>query len=320
MNNLSELFELVTIPSDTAAEFMRKLDQTCHRWGDKEYWIFRGHNDASWRLEPSLFRNWGSDTHASYEIELVDNFIRNANVRNLEIPSNTIDHIHRLNKSTKRLHTGLAQYDFAHIAFAVAQHSGVDTRLLDFSLDPYIAAWFASDFSRLFSAMEISFEKNPELVWQLARAVVMGNEDDFWNAMREYRAKVLDSLKNTPQNIAVWAIRVHDLEKTSLLLLEHPYTQILNLRAQRGVFVCDTENYESLQRGAKCWKPFDEKLEHLVYTGGIFRLTLPFEQHTELQNLLAQKRVSTHYLKPSLEGVAETVMEITPRSRNFPNR
>ena len=138
----------------------------------------------------------------------------------------------------------------------------------------------------------------------------------FWNIISEYRSEIVQVFANTPKNMCVWAIRVHDLDPTSLLLLEHPYTQILNLREQRGVFVCDTENYEALQRGPKEWMSFDKKLEPLVYTGGIFRLTLPFEQHMELQDLLAQKRVSTTYLKPSLEAVAETAMEITPRTRN----
>ena len=249
---------------------MRNLDQTCYRWGKRQVWIFRGHNDATWLLEPSLFRKWAPETEASYEIDLVDNFIRNANVRNLEIPSNTIDHIHRRTKSTKRLLSGLAEYDFAHIAFAVAQHSGVDTRLLDFSLDPYIAAWFASDFSRLFRALEISFEKDPERVWKLAGASLEGNAEMFWNIISEYRSEIVQVFANTPKNMCVWAIRVHDLDPTSLLLLEHPYTQILNLREQRGVFVCDTENYEALQRGPKEWMSFDKKLEPLVYTGGIF--------------------------------------------------
>ena len=307
---------MVTIHSETAADFMRNLDETCHRWGKLKYWIFRGHNDATWRLEPSLSRKWTADTEASYELDLVDNFIRNANVRNLEIPSNTIDHIHRYTKSTNRLLSGLVGYDLAHIAFAVAQHSGVDTRLLDFSLDPFIAAWFASDFSNLFRALEISFERDPERVWKLAGAILKENADDFRSIISDHRAEILQAFGSIPDNICVWGIRVHDLESTTLLLLEHPYTQILNLRAQRGVFVCDTENYEALQRGPKEWIPFDKKLEPLVHTGGIFRLTLPFEQHRELQDLLAQKRVSTSYLKPSLEAVAETTMEITPRTRN----
>ena len=295
---------------------MRNLDQTCHRWGKRAVWIFRGHNDAKWRLEPSLLRNWTAETEASYELDLVDNFIRNVNVRNLEIPSNTIDHAHRYAKSTKRVTSGLVEYDIAHIAFAVAQHSGVETRLLDFSLDPFIAAWFASDFRNLLEAMEISFERSPDRVWKLAGALLTKNVDDFMNIVGQYKAEITAAFENVPKNICVWAIRVHDLEATSLHLLEHPYTQILNLRAQRGVFLCDTENYEATQRGPKEWQPFDTKLHHLVHTGGIFRLTLPYEQHMELQDLLAQKRVSTTYLKPSLEAVAATTMEVTPRSRN----
>ena len=81
MSNLSELWELVTIHADSAAEFMRNLDETCYRWGKTEYWIFRGQNNACWELLPSLFRRWNPDTEAGYEISLVENFIRQVRFR-----------------------------------------------------------------------------------------------------------------------------------------------------------------------------------------------------------------------------------------------
>ena len=45
----------VTDPSETAVEFLQKLDLG-ERWHGSGPWVFRGQNDACWKLIPSLFR------------------------------------------------------------------------------------------------------------------------------------------------------------------------------------------------------------------------------------------------------------------------
>ena len=293
---------------------MNNLDETHKRWGKTQYWIYRGQNDARWDLLPSLFRRWESDTDAGYEIELVENFIRQVNAVNIEIPTHSMNFVENLPKHTVRCTDKHIRYDYSHVSFAVAQHSGVPTRLLDFSHSPFIAAWFAADVENLLDGYGLTEERKNKLIWQCMHS--LNDDNAIKSHLQQYLREIQTAFEQLPKNIAVWAIRVRDLEHTSLKLLEHPYTQIRRLSAQRGVFLCETEQYEALQQGPKQWKSFNEKLEPLVVTGGIYKLTLPFAEREVLMDLLAQKRISYMYLKPSLESVAEKTVYITPRTRD----
>ncbi|MCE2473752.1 MAG: hypothetical protein J4G18_17990, partial [Anaerolineae bacterium] len=91
-------FEAVTDSSDTAEEFLQKLDLVNVRWDSSTFWMFRGQNDARWELEPSLFRNWDEDTNPGYELDLIESFISTANIPNLPIPGNSLgfrSHTHK---------------------------------------------------------------------------------------------------------------------------------------------------------------------------------------------------------------------------------
>ena len=151
-------FESVIVPCKTAMHFLQELDETHERWGE-QLWIYRGHNDARWELLPSLFRDWDEETHPSYEITLIKLFVQNANLANLPIPANSLGYVSRAEMGKGPLTQlgvmdffgdGLV-YDFTHVAFAIAQHSGVPTRLLDFTFDPMVAAYFASETHKLVS-------------------------------------------------------------------------------------------------------------------------------------------------------------------------
>ena len=88
---LEDPFESVTDSSCCAEEFVTKLINLQEQWMDDGGWIFRGQNDATWDLIPSLFRKWPEGIHGAYEFRLVDNFIQTANNLQLEIPSNTMN-------------------------------------------------------------------------------------------------------------------------------------------------------------------------------------------------------------------------------------
>lgn len=83
-------------------------------------WVFRGHSDASYRLEPTVNRGkTTSRTRAVYEESLITAFRREAEPR-MERPSAN---------------------DWEFLAFA--QHHGLPTRLLDFTHNPLVALYFA---------------------------------------------------------------------------------------------------------------------------------------------------------------------------------
>ena len=319
--NPPDAFKSVTIRSRKAARFLEKLDESREEWRDG-LWVFRGQNNASWDLVPSLFRARTLWKDPLYEIKIITNFIHFINLVKLPIPANALGYYtHKkdaLFSSTEVLiSSGLEEagleYDFSHVVFAIAQHSGIPTRLLDFTYDPLIAAYFAAETSGLSKTLEYSDE------WMKRYFVDVLKErekaPDATLALLDKYSKKLDQIsKNLPKQIAVWAIRTKDLVgRTSLRLLEHPYSEILNLRSQMGVFICDTQHIKSEDDPGQ---KFKNEVMTLVESGGIKRLTLPFSERDNLLDLLKQKRVSSMYLKPSYESVAEGVFKLFEKRKN----
>ena len=314
-NNKREdnIFADLTDPSTTAEEFLQKLDLANERWHGGGPWVFRGHNDSSWELTPSLFRTPYEEIEPDYEFDLIDSFIRHLNLANMKIPANTMSYVEfrvddkPVTARSLRYPSGSGHvYDFTHVVFAIAQHSGIPTRLLDFTYDPTVAAWFAVDYRHLFDKLEMSAESKAKVfehVLQMTRTSI----DDAVAMMFEYMRVHNASVKDLPDNIAVWAVRTSDLlEITTLRLLDHPYAEISNLQAQKGAFLIDTAFHE-IEKGA--WQSFDNELSKLIETGGIRKLTLPKSEIKNLRIALFRRRVAGMFLVPTYEAVASYVMK-----------
>jgi hypothetical protein len=112
------------------AEFDSKIEAMQHR-----EWLFRGHSDASWQLTTSLDRMFedvqpiiknakGTDrtfARKDHEKLIIKSFQKNANLYLSFLPSDSL------------------KLEW----LAIMQHYGAPTRLLDFTLSPHIAAYFA---------------------------------------------------------------------------------------------------------------------------------------------------------------------------------
>ena len=247
-NEKVDLFEDVTIPCKTARELLDNLDLTHPRWS-RQNWIFRGQNDARWELMPSLFRKWKQGTNPGLELALIRLFISNANLAQLPIPNNSLGYYTNTLKPTVRQLTAGASYDFSHVVFAIAQHSGVPTRLLDFSHSPLIAAYFAIEFANLYESLGLANNRLAQYFRSCADCFTDG--DDVEATIAELVEAVKLSMDNLPDEVVVWAVQAQDLgDYTSIKLLEHPFMEILPLRMQKALFLCDTEfAEEEVQQG-----------------------------------------------------------------------
>ena len=304
----NDLFEDVTVSCSTAREFLDNLDLTHPRWS-RQHWVFRGQNDARWELTPSLFRKWNRDTNPGLELALIRLFISNANLAQLPIPNNSLGYYSNVFKPTVRQLSAGARYDFAHVVFAIAQHSGVPTRLLDFSHSPLIAAYFAIDFGSLYESLGLASDLLAQYFQRCADSFTDGN--DVEATIAELVDRVKQSMNNLPDEVAVWAIQAQDLgDYTSIKLLEHPFMEILPLRMQKALFLCDTEFAEADVQQGQNWPSLDAKLATLIQTDGIYKLTMPYTEAEALDKLLTLKRFSSAVVTPSYETVARQTVAV----------
>ena len=311
----TDLFKNVAIHCETAREFLENLDLTHPRWS-RDSWIFRGQNDARWELQPSLFRAWDSNTNPGYEFALIRLFVSNANLVNLPIPNDSLGYYTDERKPTlRRLTTGLT-YDFSHVVFAIAQHSGVPTRLLDFTHDPLIAAHFSIDFRNLYRSLGIDSQQLAEYFRLSADCLVQGG--DLVDTVTELAMKVQLGFDKLPEEVAVWAVHVHDLiENTSIELLEHPFLEILPLKMQKGVFICETEYEEQRVQSGTGWRSLNSKLARLISSDSVYKISMPYSETQALQELLIKRRVYTTAVSPSYESVAKQTVEFANREFRY---
>lgn len=227
-NANQESFADVTCASPTAKAFLEKLDETHERWSEGT-WVFRGQNDANWDPIPSLFRN-NDRGFIDYEFQLISLFVRHINLVNLAVPADTVG----FKSYTKdQLPTTLAslshsskygyKYDYTHVVFAIAQHSGIPTRLLDFSYRPHVAAFFSAHNAGLAG----KYQNSPDFLEKYYYDILneyQNSPDDTLALLEKYLQKHREVIDKLPKEIAVWAVRVNELaDRTSLRLLDHPY-------------------------------------------------------------------------------------------------
>ncbi len=306
-----EEFGPVTREYETAKDFITKLEDVDAPWGKRTHWIFRGQNVATWPLTPSLFRGWHDATYLDFERDLIEEFLRMLNLVEKPVPygpklvlqsTNTTKKLTQTNNST-----GIRrdiEYDISDISYALAQHAGVPTRLLDFSYNPLVAAYFGADEMTNIQRMLCSAPSGGIMKYRFE----LDKPDDeiSWH-MQSIPPDHLRYIKHTigeiyaARHMVVWAINQTHLNEVPIALLEHSYREIETLHAQEGCFLYDTGVI--LRDG---WRPFEEMLLKFVNkeTPSVYRLILPRSECMALLNELEKRLISNLFLYPSFDQVA----------------
>jgi hypothetical protein len=148
------------VPCVSALELLSNLRTTDPLWRGRrsDQWAFRGQADARWGLVPKAFR---PDTNLAYqgeplhpllplaqqrreELRALNHFLFLADRVGLPIPGDG-QHL-RLPSTVQGATPSWDEWPWPSVleTLAIAQHHGVPTRLLDFSHDALIAAFFAA--------------------------------------------------------------------------------------------------------------------------------------------------------------------------------
>lgn len=288
-------------------------------------WLFRGQG-KDYPLVPSAFRTNGDfkklarrdvtryGVRRVTELDILIDFFRIADKRGLPLPDDSqglrtlLDtaRSERGHRNLKEFHDDGETFDRLLSIFALAQHYGFPTRLLDWTLQPYIAAFFAA-----------------ESAWRHAKET-----KTLIDCPHVAAAQEMKNIESPPEVLVVWAFYFPSLGKHDNLgrssdpirVITAPSATNPNLRAQQGVFTLlnwrDTGESEGeyepmdqvlIRLGQKA-RPAKSDRDRLLVGCKLRKFTLPVSEAGPLLLLLAKLDITPSAIFPGYHRIIDDLL------------
>lgn len=300
-NELGDIGPVPVIACNTARQFLTELQPVQPTWrgAPADRWVFRGHADSErWRLVASVFRNGKYVTRLGQtiqtpssqpfeqirnEILILSDFLGVADDIGLVTPGDW----GRLRAPWAYEpwldEPGLRRWppgDFLE-SLAIAAHHRLPTRLLDFSADPLVAAFFASE------EITRAGDSEPEelCVWGVDTRFL----GQAWNP---------------------WEPEKH----ARIVLVTAPHATHHFLGKQRGAFIMDRDALWNYERSGQM-ESLDEVISQRVaevaddpafgdFLPPLVKVTAPRSIRAEVRDLLRRYHITEESLMPTLDRAA----------------
>lgn len=295
----------IAIHCTSAKQFFDEISPLGNNFSDNESWLFRGQGiDAP--LVPSLFRKnsmlsslTDRNTNDYSELLLAERdilieFYNIADKRGLTLPDDSEQSRSALetmmssrgDSLVPKNYGGMNPIDVAPSLIALAQHYGLPTRLLDWTRQSFIAAFFAAESA--LAQLQSDILNDKMVVW----------------AMHFPKLGKHDAIES---------------ETEPLRIITAPSSTNPNLKAQQGVFTYLHRHYSEEANGKYIPlenylistiteyknKPLSERIGTRAYIAEckLRKFTLPASEATELLRLLAKWDVTPSAIYPGYQNI-----------------